>query len=145
MGQPSRVGWPAQRRIVVKGFIVGTVITAIAFYVLTEFLPQVGVTYDGELIGLLVLAVIFGVINGLIGPLVKTAAIPINFMTMGLVGFLINAGLLLVTALIADSAGFNLTVGDFPPDLTADTLVAAILGSVVLSIVSTVVRQVIPD
>ena len=34
---------------------------------------------------------------------------------MGLVGFVINAGLLLVTALIADSTGFDLTVGDFPP------------------------------
>lgn len=128
-----------------KGFIVGTAITAIAFYVLTELIPQIGVTYDGELVGLLVLAIIFGLVNALIGPVVKTAAIPINLMTMGLVGFLINAGLLLVTAAIADSAGFNLTVGDFPPDLTADTVVAAILGSVVLSIVGTVVRQVVPD
>lgn len=128
-----------------KGFIVGTAVTAIAFFVLTELLPQIGVTYDGELVGLLVLAVIFGLVNGLVGPIVKTAAIPINLMTMGLVGFLINAGLLLVTALIADTGGFNLTVGDFPPDLTADTLVAAILGSIVLSIVSTVVRQVVPD
>jgi len=129
----------------VKSFIVGTAVTAIAFYVLTEFLPQVGVTYEGELVGLLVLAVIFGVINGAVGPVVKTAAIPINFMTMGLVGFLINAGLLLVTALIADSAGFNLTVGDFPPDLTADTIVAAVIGSVALSVVSTLVRLVVPD
>lgn len=128
-----------------KSFIVGTAVTAIAFYVLTEFLPQVGVTYEGELVGLLVLAVIFGVINGAVGPVVKTAAIPINFMTMGLVGFLINAGLLLVTALIADSAGFNLTVGDFPPDLTADTIVAAVIGSVALSVVSTLVRLVVPD
>ena len=128
-----------------KSFIVGTAVTAIAFYVLTEFLPQIGVTYDGELVGLLVLAVVFGVINGAVGPIVKTAAIPINFMTMGLVGFLINAALLLVTALIADSAGFNLTVGDFPPDLTADTLVAAVIGSVALSVVSTLVRLVVPD
>ena len=51
-----------------KGFIIGTAITAIAFYVLTQFLPQVGVAYDGELIGLLVIAAIFGVVNGLIGP-----------------------------------------------------------------------------
>jgi putative membrane protein len=129
----------------VKGFIIGTAVTAIAFWVLTEFLPQF-VSYDGELVGLLVLAVIFGIVNGLIGPLVKTAAIPISFMTMGLVGFLVNAGLFLVTALIADSAGFSLTVGDFPPDLlTADTIVAAIIGSVVLSAVGTAVRLVVPD
>jgi len=134
----------------VKGFIVGTAITAIAFYVLTELLPQAGldtgVTYDGELVGLLVLAVIFGVVNGLIGPVVKTLAIPISLVTMGLVGFLVNAGLFLVTALIADSAGFNLTVGDFPPDLlTGPTIVAAVIGSVVLSVVGTAVRLVVPD
>jgi putative membrane protein len=134
----------------VQGFIIGTAITAVAFYVLTNLLPgaglDTGVSYDGELTGLVVLAAIFGVVNGLIGPLVKTLAIPVSLVTMGLVGFLVNAGLFLVTALIADSAGFNLTVGDFPPDLlTADTIVAAIIGSLVLSVVSTAARLVVPD
>lgn len=127
-----------------KGFIIGTAVTAIAFYVLTRFLPQF-VSYDGEFVGLLVLAVIFGVVNGVIGPIAKMLTLPISVMTIGLVGFLINAALLLVTALVADSAGFNLTVGDFPPDLTADTLVAAVIGSVVLSVVGTAVRLVVPD
>jgi putative membrane protein len=129
----------------VKGFIIGTAVTAIAFYVLTSFLPQF-VSYDGELVGLVVLAVIFGIVNGLIGPIVKLATLPVSMMSMGLVGFLVNAGLFLVTALVADSAGFALTVGDFPPDLlTADTIVAAIIGSVVLSVVSTATRLVVPD
>lgn len=128
-----------------KGFIIGTAITALAFYVLTTFLPQF-VSYDGELVGLVVLAIIFGVVNGLIGPLAKMATLPISFMTMGLVGFLVNAALFLATALVAESAGFILTVGDFPPDLlTADTIVAAIVGSVVLSVVGTAVRLVVPD
>lgn len=127
-----------------KGFVIGTVITAIAFYVLTQFLPQF-VSYDGELVGLLVLAIIFGLVNGLIGPIVKLLTLPVSIMSMGLVGFLINAGLLLITALVADAAGFNLTVGDFPPDLTADTIVAAVIGSVVLSVVGTAVRLVVPD
>jgi uncharacterized membrane protein YvlD (DUF360 family) len=67
-------------------------------------------------------------------------------MTMGLVGFVVNAGLLLLTAFIADSTGFDLTVGDFPPTLlTADTIVAAVVGAIVLSLVGTVVRLVVPD
>ena len=89
-----------------RGFIVGTAVTAIAFYVLTKLLPDAGiydgVTYDGELVGLVVLAVIFGLVNGFVGPAIKTLAIPISLVTMGLVGFLINAALFLVTALIAD-------------------------------------------
>ena len=128
-----------------KGFVIGTVVTAVAFYILVTLLPDM-FAYDKGIVGLLVIAVIFGVVNGLIGPIVKTAALPISFMTMGLVGFVINGALLLVTAFISDIAGFPLKVGDFPPDLlTADTIVAAIVGAVVLSIISTVIRLVVPD
>ena len=67
-------------------------------------------------------------------------------MTMGLIGFVINAGLLLLTAVIADAANFNLTVGDFPPTLLSiTTIVAAIVGSLVISLVSTAVRLVVKD
>jgi putative membrane protein len=128
-----------------RGFIVGTIITAIAFYILTRFLPQY-VDYTGETIGLLVLAAIFGVVNGLIGPIVRTLALPLTFMTMGLVGFAINAGLLLLTAVIAQAFKFDLTIGDFPPTLLSiDTIVAAVVGAIVLSIVSTAVRLVVRD
>ena len=127
-----------------RGFVVNTVVTAIAFYVLTRFLAQF-VRYDGQLVGLLALAIIFGVVNGLIGPVVRILAFPLNLMTMGLIGVAINAGLLLATAYVANSTGFDLTVGDFPPHITADTILAAIVGSVGLSLVGTAVRLVVPD
>ena len=128
-----------------RGFVIGTVVTAVAFYILVLLLPDM-FGYEGGYLGLIVIAVIFGVINGLIGPIVKTAALPISFMTMGLVGFVINGALLLATAFVSDLAGFTLTVGDFPPDLlTADTLVAAVVGAVILSLISTVIRLVVPD
>lgn len=128
-----------------RGFVIGTVVTAVAFYILVWLLPTM-FDYSGGVVGLIVIAVIFGVINGLIGPIVKTATLPISFMTMGLVGFLVNAALLLATAFVSDIAEFPLKVGDFPPDLlTADTLVAAIVGAVALSIISTVIRLVVPD
>jgi putative membrane protein len=124
----------------VKGFIVSTVVTAVAFFILVQLLPSM-FGYEGGYLGLAVIAVVFGAVNGLVGPIVKAAALPISFMTMGLVGFLINGGLLLLTAFIADLIGFQLKVGDFPPDLfTADTIVAAVVGAVVLSLISTVAR-----
>jgi putative membrane protein len=129
----------------VKGFVISTVVTAIAFYILVQLLPTM-FGYAGGLVGLAVIAIVFGVVNGLIGPIVKTAALPISFMTMGLVGFVINGALLLLTALIAGQLGFDLTVGDFPPDLlTADTIIAAVIGAVVLSLISTVIRLAVPD
>jgi putative membrane protein len=128
-----------------RGFVIGTIVTAIAFLILTKFLPQF-VSYDGNLIGLIVISVIFGIVNGLIGPIVRLMALPIRMATLGLVGFLINAGLLLLTAWITSLLNFDLKVGDFPPDLLSiDTLVAAIVGAVVLSLVSTAVRLVVPD
>ncbi len=132
-----------------KGFFIGTIVTAIAFYILV-FLSQSGTLpfkfdYSGGFVGLAVISVIFGVINGLIGPIVKTLALPITFLTMGLVGFVINAALLLATAFVSDKVGFTLKVGDFPPSLTADTLIAAIIGAVVLSLISTAIRLVVRD
>jgi putative membrane protein len=131
--------------VLVRGFVIGTVVTAVAFYILVTLLPSM-FNYDGGIVGLIVIAVIFGIINGLIGPIVKTAALPISFMTMGLVGFVINGALLLLTAFVSDILKFPLKVGDFPPDLlTADTLVAAVVGAVVLSLITTVLKLVVPD
>ena len=133
-----------------RGFVVGTIVTAIAFYVLTKVLPQYTsfdmVTYEGELYGIVVLALIFGLVNASIGRIVRIISLPISMMTMGLVGFVINAGLLLVTAVIGQAAKFDLKVGDFPPDLlTADTIVAAVVGAAILSLISTAIRMIVPD
>jgi putative membrane protein len=126
-----------------RKFVAGTIVTAIAFYILTQFLPQY-VSYEGAPVGLLVIAAIFGVVNGMIGPVIKVAATPISLMTMGLIGFVINAGLLLLTALIADFAKFDLTVGGFPPTFGVEAVVAAVIGSIVLSLFSTIASMVVP-
>ena len=132
-----------------RGFIVGTVATAIAFYVVTRVLPEyldvTFLSYDGELIGLLGLALVFGVINGLIGPIVRAISMPISFFTMGLFGFIVNGVLLLVTAAAAEAVGLDFKVGDFPPDLTADTVVAAVVGAVILGVVNSLAHTVLPD
>jgi putative membrane protein len=120
-------------------------VTAVAFYILVQLFPSM-FGYTGQLVGLIAIALIFGVVNGLIGPIVRLLALPVRLMTLGLVGFLINGALLLLTAWIASLAGLGLTIGDFPPDLlTADTIVAAILGAIVLSVVSSVIRFALPD
>jgi putative membrane protein len=129
----------------VRGFVIGTVVTAVAFYILVTLLPAM-FAYSGGIAGLIVISVIFGVVNGLIGPIVKLLALPIRLATLGLVGFLINGGLLLLTAWVSDLVGFTLQVGDFPPDLlSVDTLIAAVVGAVVLSITSSLIRLVVPD
>ena len=126
-----------------KHFIIGAVAAAIAFYGLTRFLPDL-FSFTGQTQGLIVLGVIFGVVNGLIGPVVKLLSLPLSVLTMGLAGVLVNAGLLVLVALIANSSGFPLSIGGFPPDVTADTVVAAVVGSVVIGVVTGVVNAVVP-
>ena len=132
-----------------RGFIVGTVATAIAFWIVAVVFPEyLGLdflTYEGDIVGLLVLALIFGVINGLIGPIVRLIALPITFMTLGLFGFVINGILLIVVAWIAENLDLTFTVGDYPPEFNATTIVAAIVGAVVLGVVNSIAHSVVKD
>ncbi len=132
-----------------RGFIVGTVATAIAFYLVTQVLPDIldvsFLSYEGEVIGLIVLALVFGVVNGMIGPVVRAISMPISFFTMGLFGFILNGVLLLVTAAAAQALDLDFKVGDFPPDINADTIVAAIVGAVILGVVNSLVHTLLPD
>jgi putative membrane protein len=139
----------ARRTDFVRGFIVGTVATAIAFWIVAVVFPEyLGLDflrYEGEIVGLLALALIFGVINGLIGPIVRLIALPITFMTLGLFGFVINGILLIVVAWIAENLDLTFTVGDYPPDFNATTIVAAIVGAVVLGVVNSIAHSVVKD
>jgi putative membrane protein len=126
-------------------FILSLLATAAAFWIVTTFVPGL-MTYEGEISGLIGLALIFGVVNGLVGPIVRLFALPLTVVTLGLIGFLINAALLLVVAWIAGALEINFQVGDFPPDLvTVATLTGAIVGAIVLGIVNTIVHLVVPD
>jgi putative membrane protein len=93
-----------------------------------------------------VLAVIFGVVNGLIKPIVRLLALPLRVMTLGLIGFVINAAMLLLTAWIGDLVGLAFTVGDFPPTLfSVSTLIGAIIGAAALTIVNSLTHTIAPD
>ena len=126
-------------------FILSLLATAAAFWLVTTLVPGL-MTYEGEISGLIGLALIFGVVNGLLGPIVRLFALPLTVVTLGLIGFLINAALLLVVAWIAGALEINFHVGDFPPDLfTVATLTGAIVGAIVLGIVNTIVHLVVPE
>jgi putative membrane protein len=126
-----------------RGLLIGIVVTAVAFAILAYLLPQV--EFEGGIEQLLLLALIFGVVNGVIRPVVKLFALPINLMTLGLFGFVINAALLLLVAWVAGGIGIDFAIGGFPPDLGADAIVGALIASVVLGLISAVIRIVVPD
>jgi putative membrane protein len=126
-----------------RGFVIGTIATAIAFAVMIYLLPNID--YTGEIPGLILLAVVAGVVNGLIKPVVRLLALPIRMATLGLVSFLINAAMLLLIAWIGGALKIPFTIAGFPPDFGLDAIIWAVVGSIVLSVISTVVGIFIHD
>jgi putative membrane protein len=101
---------------------------------------------DSELITVVVTALIFGVINSFIKPILKLLSLPIRLATFGLFSFVINVGLLLFLAWIGGQIGRGILLAGWPNDpFTLDALVAAALGALLLSILSTLLSFVIRD
>jgi putative membrane protein len=96
-----------------------------------------------ELVQLVGMALIFAAINTLVKPVVSLLTFPVTFMTMGLFALVVNGAMLLLLAWVAAQAGMDFRVGGFPPDLSLSAIGTAILGSIVVSVASTVLRMVI--
>jgi len=130
-----------------KGFVLSILASAIAFVLLLQVLPTSMVAFEGDTIQLAMLAALVGVVNAVIKPVVKLLSFPISMLTLGLFGFVVNAALMLGVAWVAQNfANLDFTVGGFPVDgITADTLLAAVVLSVALSITSSVIGLVVRD
>ena len=115
-------------------FIIRWAINAVALYVAVLVVP--GIDYIGEWTGILWLALIFGLLNALLRPLLKFLTCPLIMLTLGLFTFLINAGMLMLTSNIGPSFGIGFTVDDFWQ---------ALLGSLVISFVSVIMSLILRD
>lgn len=125
--------------------LVKVLINAIGVYVAVLLVPQIAFRAADDLLKLqgnwwhvVVVAVILALINSYLKPILKALSFPITLLTMGLFAFILNAALLLLVAFIADMVDIAFTIGGFPPNFTADSFVGALLGSIVISIVSIV-------
>jgi len=82
------------------------------------------------------LALIFGLLNALVRPLLKFFAFPLIVITLGLFTLIINTLMLMLTSSIGQSLGFGLSVDGFW---------SAFLGSLVISLVSVVMSVFFRD
>ncbi len=128
-----------------KSLLGSVVATAIALIALTYILPQI--VFKGGIVELAILAVVVGIANGLVKPVVKLLAFPISLMTLGTIGVVINAGILLAAAWVADTywqVGF--TIGGWPAKgPTLDTLIGAVIGAAVLGIITAILGLFLKD
>jgi putative membrane protein len=119
-------------------FIIRTAISAAALWAAVIVVPQIDFPVGGDWWKLAAVAIVFGLINSLIKPVIKLLSLPVRLLTMGLFTFVINAAMLLILAAVAEQLKLRFSIGGFPPKLDADAIVGAVLGAIVVSVVSTV-------
>lgn len=119
--------------------IVKILINAAALFVAVKVLPSnlLSFNWGDDWWKLALVALVFALVNSYIKPIVKALSMPIGLLTLGLVGFVVNAAMLLLTALASDSLKLGFKLGTFPPTLNSDAIVGALLAAVIISVVST--------
>ena len=119
--------------------IVKILINAAALFVAVKILPSnlLSFNWGNDWWKLLLVAFLFALVNSYIKPIVKALSMPVGLLTLGLVGFVINAAMLLLTALASDSLKLGFKLGTFPPTINSDAIVGAIVAAVIISVVST--------
>ncbi len=110
--------------------ILKLLINAAALWVAGELIS--GISLDGDFWTILLVALIFGLVNTFIKPILKVLSFPVIILTIGLFTLVINAAMLGLTAGISDA----LSIEDFW---------SALLGAVVISIVSAVLNTFVPN
>ncbi|ELP70864.1 MULTISPECIES: phage holin family protein [Streptomyces] len=122
-----------------KNFVVKTIANAGALGVAVWVLDKITLTGDstGKKIGtLIVVALLFGLVNFLVKPLVKVLTFPLFILTLGLITLVVNALMLLLTSWLADKFDLSFHVEGFW---------TAVLGGLIISIVSWALHIVLPD
>jgi len=111
-------------------WLIRFLINAIAIYLIAKFVP--GFDHTLGPVGALIAAIIFGVVNAILGPILRLITLPINWITHGLFSIVINYLLFWLTVFIAP--GFkNDPSGGIAPWL------ANLIGAVIMMLVSTAV------
>jgi putative membrane protein len=112
-----------------KKFFIQILIYAFAFFVAITLLTGRGVEARGDFswLSYLILALIFGVTNAILRPILITIGCPVIVLTLGLGVLLINTLMFFLTGVIGDAFGVGFSVDGFIP---------AFLGALIVSLVS---------
>jgi putative membrane protein len=132
-------------------FLVSTIVNAVGLWVATLLVPQVQLTpYGGDglwqTIGsFLVIGALFGLVNAIIGPVIKILAFPLYILTFGLIAFVVNGALLLLVAWLSNFLGADVfTIDGFTSEgLEIASFGWAILAALVMSVASFLTRTVL--
>ena len=115
-------------------FLLRLLVNAAAVWVATEIVP--GVDHTGPWTSLLLVALVFGLLNAVVRPILKLLTCPLILLTLGLFTFVINALMLWLTSAVSESFGLGFHVSGFG---------AAFLGALVVTVVSVLLSVIFRD
>ena len=113
-------------------------INAVSLLIAALIIPKIRLTASGtspglnEWVTLAIVALIFGVINAIVRPVVVLLTLPFTIVTLGLFMFVVNALMLMLTSRIAQAMNLGFRVEGFG---------AALLGALVISVVSFILTR----
>jgi putative membrane protein len=108
--------------------LLAWVVVALAFLVTTRIVP--GIQVHGDITAYLIVAAVFGLVNGILGPVLRLLTLPISILTLGLFMLVLNAALLALAAWLV-------------PQLTIDDFWSALVGAILIGLVSWVLNHLL--
>jgi putative membrane protein len=125
-----------------KSIVIKVLVNGVALWVAALVLPGIyfgpnSAPLSKQLVTILVVAVIFGLVNAFIKPVLKFFALPFIILTLGLFSLVVNALMLQLTSWFADQLHLAFHVQQFFWD--------ALLGSIIITFVSMILHLLLPD
>ncbi len=115
-------------------FVIRLLMNALALWAAIEIVP--GVTYQGDWVYLLGVALVFGILNALVRPVLVFLTCPLLIVTLGLFTLVINGVVLWLTSALSQKLQLGFHVSGFWP---------AFWGALVVSIVSILLSLFVRD
>jgi putative membrane protein len=116
-----------------RSVLLHWLLNAAALWIAAYLLP--GLDFTGGITDLLVVAAVFGIVNGLLRPILTVLTCPLIVLTLGLFTLVINALMLLVTGWLSERLDLGFTVSGFW---------AAFLGGLVVGFASLLLSLALP-
>jgi len=122
-----------------KNLIIRLLVNAVALAAASWLVSGItlqGATTGKRVLTLLIVAAIFGIVNAIVKPVVKVLSFPLLILTLGLLTFVINAAMLLLTSWIT---------GKLDVQFHVDGFWSALFGALIISVVGMILNAVLPD
>jgi putative membrane protein len=122
--------------------VIRVVLNAVAFIAAVYLVPTAEFRNE-DWLKISAVALVFGVVNAYLRPIVKLVSLPLNLLTFGVVGFVINVAFVLLAWFVSDSLNLGFKLAGTPPGgIGLEVIIAAVLVAIAVSIVSTLLALV---